>query len=171
MSIRSALNAVPVWPVLVFVPLLTLGFGAFHYVPAYRTCGKLAEARVALTESAARAAESPGSFLRMDQAVQVADWDELRVIPAPKVDGKVLDCPFGWDLSGPDREVLFASGRMGIVAFARAGTAIDYIEYFRDQVRFEDVEGVIARPAAQFTVARPDSGEGPLILRQRPPGG
>lgn len=165
------MNAVPVWPVLVFVPLLTLGFGAFHYVPAYRTCGKLAEARVSLTESAARAASASDPVLHMDRAVQVADWDELRVIPAPKVQGQVLDCPFGWDLSGPDREVLFATGRMGIVAFARAGTAVDYIEYFSDQVQFEGVEGVIARPAAQFTVARPESGAGPLVLRLRPAGG
>jgi hypothetical protein len=169
MSIRSALSVVPVWPVLILVPLLTLGFGAAHYAPVYRTCGKLAEARVALTEAAVAAAEASDPVLRLDQAVRVAEWDELRVIPAPKVEGKVLDCPFGWDLSGADRQVLFSTGRMGIVAFARAGTAVDYIEYFRDQVRFEDVEGVVARSAAQFTVARPESGEGPLVLRL--PGG
>ena len=167
MSVRSALGALPAWPVLIVVPAVVLAVGAFHYVPTCQTCTRLALARDAFTAAVARAAKVSDPVLRLDQIVRMKDWDQARIIQNPRVEGPLLDCPFGWDLDGSERETLFAQKRLGILAFAKNGEVVDFIEYRSDQVRFDGIDGAVLRASALFDVTVPDSPDGAYLLRPR----
>jgi len=172
MSIRSALGSLPSWPVLVIVPAIVLGVGILYYGPAYRQCTRLAQERDGFSAAVARAAQGEGDDLFLDRAVVAGTWDQVRILPRlgdAADDSPVLDCPFGWGLDKTERRAMMRDGRLGILAFAKAGKVVDYIEYRSDQIRFEGIDGVLARDDAVFTVETEVGADGPYILRPADP--
>ena len=118
------------------------------------------------TSSATAAAKD--ARLHLDRAVAAADWDQVRIVQDMSElspEGQVLDCPFGWDIDRTERRKMLADGRLGILAFAKAGQVVDYIEFRADQARFDAAGKVVARADAVFTVESPGSG-GPFTLRR-----
>ncbi len=162
MSIRSALGSLPSWPVLVVAPAVILGLGAVSYGPAYLECKRLAEARAFFT-SAVESAARQGGRLALDQAVAAPDWDQVRILQGVKLDGPLLDCPLGWDLTREERREIVAQGHLGLLSFAGAGKVVSFVEFRGDLIRFELGEEILARGAAVFIVEKPESGA--FILR------
>ncbi len=169
MSIRTALGGLPAWPALVIAPALILGIGAMSYGPAYQQCTRLAEARAGFTAAVERAAQAGDRSLRLDQAIADRAWDQVRILQDVQADGELLDCPFGWDLTKGERRAMIAQGQLGILAFAKAGEVVDYVEFRSDLHRFDVGDEILARAAAVFTV---ETGEGGVSFVLRPaPGG
>ncbi len=164
MSIRSALGSLPSWPVLVVAPAVILGLGAVSYGPAYLECKRLAEARAFFT-SAVESAARQGGRLALDQAVAAPDWDQVRILQGVKLDGPLLDCPFGWDLTREQRREIVAKGQLGLLSFAGAGEVVTFVEFRGDLIRFEVDDEILARGAAVFVVEAPAGPGGAFILR------
>jgi hypothetical protein len=165
MSIRSALGSLPSWPVLVVAPAVILVLGAISYGPAYRECTRLAEARAGFTSAVERAAQDGGGVLPLDQAVTASDWDQVRILQSVKLDGPLLDCPFGWDLTRIERREIITKGQLGLLSFAGAGEVVSFVEFRSDLIRFEVDDEILARSAAVFIVEAPEIPGGAFVLR------
>ncbi len=171
MNLRAALAGVPVWPGLVAAPLIALAVGAMSYGPAYKQCHRLAEARESFAGAVSVAAQAEDPRLRLDRAVAANDWDQVRIVQDASglsPEAQYLDCPFGWDLDQTERRRMLADGRLGILAFAKAGQVVDYIEFRADKARFEAVGEIVVRAEAVFTVEPPSNDGGPFTLRRAP---
>lgn len=165
MSIRTALSSLPSWPALAIAPVLILVVGYMSYGPAYRECTRLAEARSGFTAAVARAAQEGGG-LALERAVPAGDWDQVRILQGVKpASGPLLDCPFGWDFNEIERRGMIAEGKLGILAFAKAGEVVTFVEFSAGRVRFEDYAEVLTRAEAVFAVEAPSGDGGVFILR------
>ncbi len=165
MSIRTALSSLPSWPALAIAPVIILAVGYMSYGPSYRECTRLAEARSGFTAAVERAAQA-GRGLALEQEIAAGDWDQVRILQGVKPStGPLLDCPFGWDLSEIERRGMIAKGELGILAFAKAGEVVTFVEFSAGQVRFEDYKEVITRADAVFAVEAPGGAGGVFTLR------
>lgn len=163
--IHRALSSVPPTPVLIIAPaLIVLGI-SYHFGSQYVSCTGHAGLRQSLTDALQAASQDPTRRRLHLADITDFDWDVALVQVNFKPDAKTPDCPFGWDWSRAEREALVEQDLLTVIAFARDGHVVNYLEYRRDWADFQDISNPYTHETAVFTVELEDSRWERLVLR------
>lgn len=163
--IHRALGSISPRPVLVVAPaLIVLGI-SYHFGSQYRTCTGHAGLRQSLTDALQAASVDPARARVHLADIAKFDWDEARIQVNFKPDLRTPDCPFGWDWSRAEREALVEQDLLTVIAFARDGRIVDYLEYRRDWADFKDISNPYTQETAVFTAELEDSSLERLTVR------
>jgi hypothetical protein len=163
-SIREALGVLPTKPVLIIVPLLIAAALGIHNYTLHRDCKQQTALRTLILEEIDLAAQSTEHrFVPID--VVPVPFDQMLVTRGFQPAGRMLECPFGWGLSGEERRALAREARLTLLQFQEAGQLRGFIELDSAKVRFD--VGAEPIPAEEALNVERD-GDGYVVTRQAP---
>ena len=148
--IRSALGSLQAKPGFYAAVVLAAVVLGWYYASQYRDCTGQREWRERLYHVLG-AAGSARQLFNLSEAVPFG-WDEVRIRAGAAVEGKVMDCPFGWDWSRTEYDALAGAGLLSLLIFIDEGRLAGHIGFSSDRVDFRDVAGTWTPETAVFEV-------------------
>lgn len=159
--IRDALSALPAKPAIVIAPLLVVLVLSLYYRDQYNKCVDIRQSRTELNELL-RSIDSGGQFRLADFADFA--WNKVRIVASVKPGTISDECPFDWNWSGDERELLIASGLLTAIIFGLEGKVVRYLELRGDQVSFRVTHDNLTPETAVFDVSKQTGSEGGVTL-------
>lgn len=161
--LRASIEQLPSWPPLLLAAALIVGVGGWYYGSAWARCSELKASREALRLAIGEAEEN-GGRVELDR-VFPGHWDEVRIAQGHRLatGQRPYHCPFGWDLTGSERQALIDAGLYTLIGFFDRGRFQRYVEYRADWAKFEGEVASLGRAEARFAVD--EGGDGPAVLR------
>lgn len=159
---QNLFRGVPTKPVLVIAPLVIALALFLYYRTEYTQCTDHAALReqlyIHLKEN-------------IDQTISLAEttpfkWDKAVVLLGYKPDKKVRGCPFGWDWSKKHRDTLVEQGLLNIILYTLNKKRVNYVEFSREQIDFENTDTPLTPETSIFTVEAKDKSKQGLLLQR-----
>jgi hypothetical protein len=118
-----------------------------YYWNNYRTCTEHRSMRDRLVAAAAEAAGGP---VVLADVVDY-DWAKVSILAERDLQGRRVDCPFGWDWSWDERVALARDGDLAVMLFSSGdGVYIDFLDVRRSTLDFAEMPAQYTREAARF---------------------
>lgn len=149
--LNRMLDGMPTRPVVYIVPVVVILVLLFYFTDLKQRCIYQAGLRASFEQAVQNNDQS--SIFRLAEITPFT-WDKVKIFSKFKPERKAKSCPFGWDWSPEERELIISSDLLTVLIFANKGKLSKYIELNSEQVTFDVFEKSLLPETALFVIKR-----------------